>query len=85
MSEKTRKTFVFVLLIGSVIWAYFTFTGQKPDSERRNTPRRSAVRPAPAAPVLVLSEQTAAEYEKRAWGKDPFYLIACSKFPKLNR
>jgi hypothetical protein len=75
MSERTRKTFVFGLLIGSLIWAYFSFSGRKPSNSRparQHTAAASAVANV-SLPPAALSEQTVAEYEKKSWGKDPFY------------
>lgn len=75
MSERTRKTFVFGLLIGSLIWAYFSFSGRKPSNLR--PARQQAATAGPAVPASVppaaLNKQTVAEYEKISWGKDPFY------------
>ncbi len=75
MSEKTRKTFVFGLLIGSLIWAYFNFTGRKPRPARDNRPHPAAVQTATTATAVTsaLDAQVASDYEQKSWGKDPFY------------
>lgn len=75
MSEKTRKTLVFGLLIASLIWAYFSFSGRKSSNPRPAQPQATVAGPAgvESLPPADLSQQTVAEYEKKSWGKDPFY------------
>jgi hypothetical protein len=74
LSEKTRKTLVFGLLIGALIWAYFNFTGRKARRAADNRPRPAVVQPVVIPPDMgILSPATAEEYEAKSWGKDPFY------------
>lgn len=74
MSEKTRKTLVFGMLIGSLIWAYFNFSGRKAKRAADRRPRPAAVQPAVVPPqAYILDSNAAAEYEMKSWGKDPFY------------
>jgi len=74
VSKKTRKILVFGLLIGSLIWAYFNFSGRKPERATDNRPHPAAVQPAAITlAASVLSPQTVSEYEGKSWGMDPFY------------
>ena len=78
MSEKTRKRLVFSLLILSLVWAYFHFSGPKDKRKDRSSNRadRSVVSSVPKGAMglaAIISDSLYREYESRPWGKDPFY------------
>lgn len=83
MTERTRKTMVFGLLIAACIWGYANLSGRKtnhpaPPAEASTgemadpggaaDPLGSATRPAEH-----VSDEVAAAYDAKPWGKNPFY------------
>jgi len=88
LTERTRKTMVFGLLIAACIWGYANMTGRKTHHEVPVTdavvgeadPAGSADPGGPADPSAPptnmgdrVSPEVAAAYDARPWGKNPFY------------
>jgi hypothetical protein len=82
MTENTRKTMVFGLLIVACIWGYYNLSGYKarhttPPTEVQMGEADQAGTADPAtvtkAPADRVSPEVAAAYDAKPWGRNPFY------------
>ena len=83
MTERTRKTVVFGLLIAACVWGYANLSGRK--AHHASVPVEAASQEdaisagdadpatAPAPVANHVTPDVAAAYDAKPWGKNPFY------------
>jgi len=85
MSEQTRKKIIFIALPLAILWAVYSYQPKHKDVvDSSNTMTEEPLDGSPVMHKIPRKMINIEEYEKKPWGKDPFYIPAKKQIIKAE-